>query len=101
MKTYPVYLNGNWTMTEESVPVINPADGEMVARMSTVPASRVPQIIQDAQTAFEAWRQVPGKARGEFLHKVANELYRRREDVYRFITLENVKHLYQILCYAA
>jgi succinate-semialdehyde dehydrogenase/glutarate-semialdehyde dehydrogenase len=45
--------------------------------------------------AFSSWRQIPGKSRGEWLHKVANELYRRREEIARLITLENGKPLTQ------
>src|SRR5207245_11530437 len=49
------------------------------------------------QAAFGAWRQLPGKGRGELLHKVANELQRRREEIARLITLENGKPLTQSL----
>ncbi|TAK94344.1 MAG: NAD-dependent succinate-semialdehyde dehydrogenase [Verrucomicrobia bacterium] len=97
MKTYPVYLNGNWIVSETSAPVVNPASAEVFANMSTVTAARVAQAIQDAHAAFLDWRQVPGKARGEFLHKVANELNRRREEIARLISLESGKPLSQSL----
>lgn len=97
MKTYQLYLNGNWTATEDTVTIINPADAEPFARMSILPAARIAQVIQDAQSAFEAWSRVPGKGRGEFLFKVANALHRRREEVARLITQENGKPLSQSL----
>ncbi len=95
MKTYPVYLNGELTVTDTSYEVTNPAKGEVVARMSSVDRSVVAQAIQDAQTAFVGWRQLAGKGRGELLFQVANEVYRRREEIARFITLENGKPLTQ------
>src|SRR2546425_12541988 len=95
MKTYPVYLNGELTVTEKSYVVTNPAKDEPVARMSSVARPVVAQAIQDAQTAFAGWRQLPGKGRGELLYQVANELYRRREEIARLITLENGKPLTQ------
>ncbi len=95
MKTYPVYLNGNWTITGDSIPVMNPANAEVFARMTVVDVAHVVQAISDAHTAFAAWRQVTGKGRGELLHKVANELERRREEIARIITLENGKPLTQ------
>jgi succinate-semialdehyde dehydrogenase/glutarate-semialdehyde dehydrogenase len=95
MKTYPVYLNGQLKVTEETYYVTNPANGEILAQMSTVGRAEVAQAIETAHTAFSGWRRVPGKSRGEFLHKIANELERRREDIARLITLENGKPLAQ------
>jgi succinate-semialdehyde dehydrogenase/glutarate-semialdehyde dehydrogenase len=95
MKTYPVYLNGNWTITGDSIPVVNPADAEVVARMTVVDAAQVAQALKDAHQAFLGWRHVTGKGRGEFLHKVAAEMERRREEIARIITVENGKPLTQ------
>jgi len=95
MKTYPVYLNGNWTITGDSIPVVNPADAEVIARMTVVDNVQVAQAIKDAHTAFAGWRRITGKGRGEFLSKIANELERRREEIARIITLENGKPLTQ------
>ena len=95
MKTYPVYLNGNWTVTGDSIPVVNPADAEVFARMTLVDAAHVAQAIKDGHVAFGAWRHFTGKGRGELLRKIANELERRREEIARIITLENGKPLTQ------
>lgn len=95
MKTYPVYLNGNWLLTEETTPVVNPASAEVIAHMSVVDRKQVAQAINDAHAAFASWRQVTGKGRGELLGKIANELERRREEVARIITLENGKPVTQ------
>ena len=95
MKTYPVYLNGELTFNEDTYVVTNPANGEPLGRMSTVSKPMVAQAIEDAHAAFGHWRQMTGKARGDMLHQVANELHRRREEAARFITLENGKPLTQ------
>ncbi|MBI4663869.1 MAG: NAD-dependent succinate-semialdehyde dehydrogenase [Verrucomicrobia bacterium] len=95
MKTYPLYLNGGWVRTPAANPVINPATGKPFARVSTVDRARVRQAVEDAQAAFRAWRQVTGKARGEFLSKIAWQLERRCDEVARMITLENGKPLAQ------
>lgn len=97
MKTYPVYLNGNWVVTEETIPVINPANGEAFALMSTVRRPVVAQAIRDADAAFPGWRRVSGKGRGELLYKIAAELERRKDEVARLITVENGKPLTQSL----
>ena len=95
MKTYPVYLRGELTVTDKSYEVTNPANGELFARMSAVDRPVVAQAIRDAHASFLRWRQFTGKGRGELLHAIANELHRRREEVARLITLENGKPLTQ------
>jgi succinate-semialdehyde dehydrogenase/glutarate-semialdehyde dehydrogenase len=95
MKIYPIYLNGELTVTETTYVVTNPAKAEPIGRMSSVDRPVVAQAIQDAHTAFKSWRQLPGKGRGELLYQVGNELHRRREEIARLITLENGKPLTQ------
>jgi len=95
MKIYPVYLNGEFVTTGKTLPVENPATGEAFAEIAVVDRSRVAQALNDAHAAFPGWRQLPGKARGEFLLKLATELERRREEIGRTITLENGKPLAQ------
>jgi succinate-semialdehyde dehydrogenase/glutarate-semialdehyde dehydrogenase len=95
MKTYAVYLNGEFVTTDTVISVVNPATGEAFARMSTVNRATVAQAIADAQTAFVSWRQTPGKARGEWLQKIASDVERRRDEIARLITSENGKPLAQ------
>jgi succinate-semialdehyde dehydrogenase/glutarate-semialdehyde dehydrogenase len=95
MKTYPVYLNGNWVVADNSAPVINPGNGEAFARMSMGDRSQAAQAVADAHAAFGSWRQVTGRGRGELLEKIAAELERRREEIARIITLENGKPIAQ------
>jgi succinate-semialdehyde dehydrogenase/glutarate-semialdehyde dehydrogenase len=95
MKTYPVYLNGELTITEKTYEVVNPAKGEVFARMSQVDRAVVAQAIQHANDAFRMWRGLPGKKRGELLRQVAAEVHRRRDEIARLITLENGKPLSQ------
>src|SRR5205814_155648 len=95
MKTYPLYLNNEWVTTEATYSVSNPATGEVFASISTVGRDRVAQALKDAHTAFLSWRQQTGKARGEFLHKIAAEVERRRDEIARLMTLENGKPIAQ------
>lgn len=95
MKTYPLYLNGAWVQSQTKVPVINPATSRAFAAVSTIDRARVRQGLSDAHAAFLAWRRLPGKTRGEFLHKIADGLERRKNQIARLITLENGKPLAQ------
>ncbi|MBS1787685.1 MAG: NAD-dependent succinate-semialdehyde dehydrogenase [Acidobacteria bacterium] len=97
MKTYPLYLNGDWHVSNPFQQVINPATGESLGQVSTVDRSRVAQAISDADEAFKFWRKLPAKTRADFLLVIADELENRKQDIARTITLENGKPLQQSL----
>ena len=95
MKTYPLYLNGQWHTSDAALPVTNPASGEVFARVTVVDRVWLSDALKHAHAAFAGWRHVTGKGRGELLHRVADELERRREEIARLITLENGKPVVQ------
>lgn len=95
MKTLPLYLNGDWFVATPFQQVTNPANGEIIAQVATIDRARVAQAISDAHAAFQSWRKVPGRTRGEFLHALADEVENRAADIARTITLENGKPLAQ------
>ena len=97
MKTYPLYLNGEFITTDNVKAVINPANAEPFANISTIDRTRVAQSISDAHTAFATWRKLTGKARGEYLHAIANNVENRKDEIAKVITLENGKPLAQSL----
>jgi succinate-semialdehyde dehydrogenase/glutarate-semialdehyde dehydrogenase len=95
MKTYPLYLNGQWVQSGPEWPIVNPATGEKFAKISTVSRGRVTDALRDAHTAFASWRRLPARTRGEFLSRIAHEVERRADEIARTITLENGKPLGQ------
>jgi succinate-semialdehyde dehydrogenase / glutarate-semialdehyde dehydrogenase len=97
MKAYPLYLNGQWVHTKKTIRVVNPANGEVFAEVCTIDRAAVAQAVTDAHAAFQGWRALTGKARGDFLKKIADELERRRDEIARVITMENGKPLAQSL----
>jgi succinate-semialdehyde dehydrogenase / glutarate-semialdehyde dehydrogenase len=97
MKTYPLYLNGDWVASPSSTTVVNPATGEPFAMVANVGRTEVAGALEAAHAALASWRRLTGKARGEFLQKIAAEVERRRDEIARTITLENGKPLSQSL----
>ena len=95
MKTYPLYLNGQFVTTQKTIRVVNPATTEVFAEVCTIDRAAVAQAVKDGHTAFPAWRALTGKARGDFLRKIADELEKRRDEFARVITMENGKPLAQ------
>jgi succinate-semialdehyde dehydrogenase/glutarate-semialdehyde dehydrogenase len=97
MNTHPLYLNGKWITTEATKSVLNPATGEAVAAITLIDRARVADALSDAHAAFTGWRKLTGKARGAFLHQIADRLEGRRDEIARTITLENGKPVAQSL----
>ena len=95
MKTYPLYLNGQFVTSEPAWEIVNPATGKAFARISTITRARLSEAIADAHAAFPAWRALTAKTRSEYLRRLAMELERRREEVARLMSTENGKPLAQ------
>jgi succinate-semialdehyde dehydrogenase/glutarate-semialdehyde dehydrogenase len=97
VKTYPLYLDGELIVSEPAWEVVNPADGEPFARISTIDRKRVAQALADAHAAFASWRQLTAKERGQYLRRIAAEVERRRDEIAGLIGEENGKPLAQAL----
>jgi succinate-semialdehyde dehydrogenase/glutarate-semialdehyde dehydrogenase len=91
----PLYLNGKWVTPPDALDVVNPATGEVFARVGTVRRDVVARALSDAAEAWRAWRKLSGKQRGTYILKIAEALGKRTEEIARTITLENGKPLAQ------
>ena len=94
-KVHKVYLGGKWVETGEEIRVKNPATGEAFASVAAVNRDHVRLAFENAQAAFTSWRSLTAKERGAFLHRVADEVHERADEIARIITLENGKPLTQ------
>ena len=94
-KVHKVYLGGKWVETGEEIQVKNPATGEAFASVAVVNRDHVRLAFENAQAAFTSWRSLTAKERGAFLHRVADEVHKRADEIARIITLENGKPLTQ------
>ena len=63
MKTYPLYLNGEFITTPTSWDIVNPATAEKFARISVIDRPRLKQAIANAHAAFPAWRDLTARPR--------------------------------------
>lgn len=95
MKKYPLYLNGKWVKSEETISVVDPATGETFAKVSTVDRDGVRQALVDAQAALPGWRSLTGMQRGDYLLAIAEEVRQRADDIATAMTRENGKALAQ------
>jgi succinate-semialdehyde dehydrogenase/glutarate-semialdehyde dehydrogenase len=89
------YLNGKWVSTGEEIGVVNPATGETFAHVTALKREHVSAALEGAHAALADWRTKTAKERGAMLHRVADELVKRADEIARTITLENGKPLAQ------
>lgn len=95
MKTYPLYLNGQWVTTETTIPVVDPGTGEAFAEVCTIDRAGVRQALADAQVALPGWRSLTGMQRGDYLLAIAAEVRKRADEIAEVMTRENGKALAQ------
>jgi succinate-semialdehyde dehydrogenase/glutarate-semialdehyde dehydrogenase len=92
---YGSLIAGEWVKTPQLVHVIDPATAKPFATVSSIQRAHVIAALNAAEKAFADWRQMTALERGTILHRVADELLRRRSEIARVITLENGKPLTQ------
>ena len=95
MVSRKVYLDGSWVATAETIDVVNPATGEAFARVHTISRGQVQAALKAADAALPTWRNLTAKERGALLHRVADELNGRKNEIARIITQENGKPIAQ------
>lgn len=75
----------------------NPANEQLIARIYRSSAFDYRHIINNSQTAFLQWRQVPAPQRGELVRQIAMELRAKKTQLARLVTLETGKSLSEAL----
>jgi aldehyde dehydrogenase (NAD+) len=68
--------------------VRTPVDGSVLARVATIDAGGVGDVVQRATTAFHAWRDVPAPRRGELVRLLGEELRAAKDELGALVTLE-------------
>jgi aldehyde dehydrogenase (NAD+) len=84
MRTYDkFYINGQWVdpIGQGTSDVINPATGEISARVPMGNAADVDAAVAAAKKAFGAWSQTSAEERAGFLRKLAAEAEIRNTDL--------------------
>lgn len=98
MKTYGNFINGEWTKpaTDRYFQNVNPADtSDVIAQFAESGVEELDAAVKAARAAMPAWRALTGAQRGAFLHKAANVLERRLDEVAAALTREEGKMLFE------
>ncbi len=88
-------VGGEWTPSNatESLPVTNPATGELIATVPLSTPDEVQAAISAAREAFAEWRKVPAVNRARYLFRLHRLIEENFEQLSRICTIENGKTL--------
>jgi len=91
VRTLGNYVNGGWVPAADptaALDVVNPASGEVLARVPLSGAADLDAAVRAARAALPAWRQVSVIARSRKLFELRERLVARREELARSVTVE-------------
>jgi L-aminoadipate-semialdehyde dehydrogenase len=88
--------SGTWTATGgwrkssggKVIESINPATGQVIAKVHCATEADYEQVMKDAEAAFKVWRDVPAPKRGEAVRLVGDELRKHKDDLGSLVSLE-------------
>ncbi|WP_107851531.1 NAD-dependent succinate-semialdehyde dehydrogenase [Oceanimonas marisflavi] len=87
------YCNGQWQDTEDHYEVLNPATGDVLARVSRCGGAETGQAIDAAASAFEQWRHTTPKERTAVLHRWSDLMLEHQDELAELMVLEQGKPL--------
>lgn len=67
---------------------VNPATGEVIARVTPCTASDYAHIVEEAVAGFRRWRLVPAPKRGELVRRIGEALRKNKDALGTLIALE-------------
>jgi len=85
------YIDGEWTRAQAAtgeLDVLNPANGEVLARVPLSGASDLDGAVRAAREALPEWRGVSSIGRARKLFELRERLMLRQEDLARSVTIE-------------
>jgi len=82
--------NNEWSSTQDKgiIESFNPANGELIGSVYGASEADYERIMETAQSAFEAWREVPAPQRGEAVRLCTEALRRHKDALGSLVSLE-------------
>lgn len=89
------FINGEWVDADngDTLPVTNPASGEVIAEVAKCGADETRRAIEAAEAAMVDWRQRSAKERAAPLRKWFELMMEAQEDLAQILTAEQGKPL--------
>ncbi len=91
------FAGGKWQETRETFDVLNPATGDVVAKVAKAGKAETEAAIRAASEAFPAWRKTTAKARSEILHRWYELMIENKQFLGELMVAEQGKPLKEAL----
>ncbi|MFG3296255.1 NAD-dependent succinate-semialdehyde dehydrogenase [Streptomyces sp. NPDC048179] len=85
------YVDGAWLTSPDTFAVLDPATGEVLARLPLLDRARTAAAIDAAHRALPAWRALAAKERSRILRRWYDLVTAHADDLARLIVLEEGK----------
>ncbi|MDW4578052.1 NAD-dependent succinate-semialdehyde dehydrogenase [Atlantibacter hermannii] len=86
-------VNGEWRQADETFDVLNPATGDVIAKVAKAGKKEAQAAIAAASNAFPAWREKTAKERSTLLYRWFELINENKSWLARLVTLEQGKPL--------
>ena len=88
-------VGGEWvdSRSQETLPIPNPATGQLLAHVPLSTAAEVREAVAQARAAWPAWRDTPVIERARVLFRMRDLLVEHMDDLAASVTAENGKTL--------
>jgi malonate-semialdehyde dehydrogenase (acetylating)/methylmalonate-semialdehyde dehydrogenase len=82
------YIGGSWVAGDgaDSLDVINPSNGELLARLPVATAAEVDKVVRVAGAAQAEWRQTPPQRRARALYRLRDSLEANQRRLAELVT---------------
>ncbi|XP_013889964.1 succinate-semialdehyde dehydrogenase, mitochondrial isoform X1 [Austrofundulus limnaeus] len=87
------YVDGSWISAASVFPVLDPATGQELARVSDCGPAEAKQAVEAAHRAFQTWKGTAAKERSVLLRRWFDLMMLHQEDLAKIITFECGKPL--------
>lgn len=90
-----LFINGKWTDgdNKETKDIVNPANGEVIAKIAQAGPNETKKAIKAAKEAFPDWAKMELADRVKLLHKIADLMEEKADTLAKIMTLEQGKPL--------
>lgn len=93
------YVNGSWVgnRSDRTLTVLNPATNLPVGSVPDLDAEETEAAIAAARNAFTTWSVLPSGERSRYMHRIYDEMLKRKHDIAAILTMEQGKPLREAL----
>ncbi|MGX1085686.1 NAD-dependent succinate-semialdehyde dehydrogenase [Pseudomonas sp. AP3_22 TE3818] len=87
------FIDGQWSSGGQTYPVLNPANGELIAEVQKAGAEETRLAIEAANRALPAWRKLTAKERSQRLKRWSDLMLGNQKDLATLLSREQGKPL--------